>query len=229
MALLKICFKPYRYRETSSGFIMGEEDEDDKEDIYDTLIYDCGSYYDKDIPDFIQRIWLEIVGYTLDKGPIHIGYITGYFINSDFINFMYEDYENPEYSGFNNSEVAIAFDDVSHMTLRLWEHIHNKSFKSDYYYLNSITLNKEYRTPEIEKHCIEHLQTALYELFAFDVGTIFYSVNATDISDNVTQKLSELEDIRSRNNFKNMGFKPIYIEESDRILKSDVEIWAKEL
>lgn len=222
MESLKICFKPYKYRETSSGFILGNDMEDD-------VFYDLGSYYEQEIHDFLERIWFEIIGYSKEGEQIHIGYITGYFINLDYIDMQYYDFENPDYSGINNPYVAMTFDDTSHLTLRLWEHIHNKEFVSNFYFLNSITLDKKYRTSEIEKLCIEHLPTALYELFEFEIGTIFYSVNATDVSDDTIQKISELEDKRSRKNFKAMGFKEIYIDDSNTKVESDIEIWVKKL
>jgi hypothetical protein len=186
--MITIYLKPYRHRCISRGITIGAN-KSLIDELFDNDLYE--DHYNSEELYYLSKIWFEIVGLDLHGNEKHIGYITGYFVDMDKIS--------DSIIVGNKQDVLFEFDANSHLTMLL-------------YFLNNITIVKEYRTNEIERVAIELIKNALYEIYRYEVNSIVYSVGYTELDDDTSEfdnntNKDELHFKRHIKNLENMGFK----------------------
>lgn len=200
--------KPYRYRCISPGAIIEFEGVDiDYDDYYLDEASLCEQYPNAEF-NYLQKLWFEIVGISEEQEEIHIGHITGYTV--DISSLLLD-------LCFDGLDSFIEFDGHSHLLMELWHYISEAEFgelEENCYFMNNITLRKEYRFPEVEKTAIELLRKALYEIYRYEINTIIYSIGRTELDDDTVlgkeeSPYSEIEWKLHEKNLLSMGFKKI--------------------
>lgn len=199
---LIIYLKPYRHRCISHGsrIVLDINEQNDNFEFEDFNLFNDD---DEDSGNmFLHKIWFQIIAQDEQFKEHKIGYITGYYIDADEMDF-YKDSED--------NEPFFEFDNNSHLTMLLWHYLMEADFANDlphnYYFLNSITLEDEYNFFEIETTAINLIKDALYQIYRYDIGTIIYSIGITELDDDTVKQRDDIYWARHRKNLLNNDFK----------------------
>lgn len=225
---LTVYLRPYKYKCISEGKrielpslsenITENEDEEQENYIYsfwDNDLYESDNV-DGDKNYYMSRIWFEIVGMSHDFKEKHIGFITGYYINADEVT--------DDISWGDGEGSFYEFDSNSKLTSDLWHYItkfDTNEFLSNYYFMNSITLDKYYDLPIIEETAINLIRNALWTIYEYEIRTIIYSIGFTELDDfTVGENYGDTDELsfqRHRKNILNMGFKSYKNEQDEEV------------